>query len=88
MKSGLVKMFSLAKELVINQPHPFTLVEYDRPTVSDRVSIVLGHDLVKIVGSFPFKYAWLRFVSDHKGRVHMDRVLLFAVDLHSRMISR
>jgi hypothetical protein len=25
----------------------------------------------------------LRFIPDHKGRVHMDRVLFFAVYLHS-----
>src|SRR5262245_42786130 len=82
MKPRLVNMFTIAKELVVNQPKSFTLVECDRTAMSDSIAIVFRNYFVKVFTRLPFKHTRPGFVADHKRRVKIDRVLLATIDLH------
>src|SRR6185369_12890374 len=82
----LVDVFTIAEELIINDPHALALVECDGATVYDRVAIVFRNHLVKIITRFPLQHTWLRFIPDHKRSIDADRVLFEPVDLYCRMI--
>src|SRR5215213_3146922 len=86
MKPRLVDMFTIAKKFVLHQPATLTLVERNRATVHDGISIVLPDNLVKVVARFPLQHTRLGFVAYHERNIDPDSVLLETVNLHCGMI--